>query len=99
MGTKAVSGKGHISDLSASGMFIATDSPRRPGERFRLVFSIPDSGPEIIAEAEVVWAREPGSWPPDEQGMGVRFLGISDDAAVRIRSFVGGEAAGGTGDR
>jgi uncharacterized protein (TIGR02266 family) len=69
---------GVLTDLSAGGAFVATTSPRAPGERVLLDISLDDlSG--VTVEAEVRWLR-PGRRP----GMGVQFVGLQGVEQVRV---------------
>jgi hypothetical protein len=52
-----------------------------------MTFELPDGGPVITAEAEVMWVREGGGGGP---GMGVRFRNLEGEAVARIESFVKG---------
>jgi uncharacterized protein (TIGR02266 family) len=79
---------GYAGNLSASGMFISTVNPKRPGEQFALVFKIPGTGGEIAVTAEVIWVREHDPKSALEPGMGIRFLEISEEAVRQIRSYV-----------
>jgi uncharacterized protein (TIGR02266 family) len=79
---------GYAGDISASGMFIRTVNPRKPGDQFTVVFSLPGSKSEIRVTAEVVWAREHSKGSEYDPGMGLKFVDIDEQAAQSIREFV-----------
>jgi uncharacterized protein (TIGR02266 family) len=85
---------GNGDHLSASGMFVATDAPRKKGETLSIRFSIPDGSGPISAVAEVVWTREASPDGSAAAGMGVRFTRIDEKDAERIRKFVRGRQEG-----
>jgi uncharacterized protein (TIGR02266 family) len=78
---------GYASNLSSSGMFIQTPSPKEIGTQVRLSFLLPTSKEKVVAAAEVVWIRNysgKGSSP----GMGLKFVEISAELARSIQKFV-----------
>jgi uncharacterized protein (TIGR02266 family) len=79
---------GYGDNLSASGMFVATANPRKPGDRITVRFALPDGGGELSVMAEVVWARKESGPAGEEPGMGIRFLDPSPDFVARLREFV-----------
>jgi len=55
------------------------------GSRLELSFGLPD-GTEVKTGGEVKWLRESGRGG-ERPGMGVAFLGLSEDAIVAIDRF------------
>ncbi|MBX5484116.1 MAG: PilZ domain-containing protein [Myxococcaceae bacterium] len=78
---------GRITDLSGTGVFIATRTFVPVGKQVHLEFELP-TGP-VEAVGEVRWVARGSDVP--EQGLGVRFLRLSAasaraiDDAVRLR--------------
>jgi len=88
-----VGGKGNVffgyaADISASGMFIGTVNPRRPGDKFTIRFTLPGATAEITVTAEVIWVREHDAKGQFQPGMGIKFLDIGEGDARAIREFV-----------
>jgi uncharacterized protein (TIGR02266 family) len=77
-------------DISAGGVFIATNRIRPVGERMILKFSLPDHPTPIVARAEVRWTRDanPGDQGDSPPGMGLRFIGLSPEAQAAISRFL-----------
>ena len=67
---------GFTSDVSTSGMFLATDEPLPTGSRIRISIGASDLG--FFVEGEVTYSRKRRSDrpTPGRRGMGVRFLPI-----------------------
>jgi uncharacterized protein (TIGR02266 family) len=80
---------GLTQDISAGGVFVATDQIRPVGELITLRFSLPDCPTPIVAHAEVRWTRDadPLSEPDVTPGMGLRFLELSEEARAAINRF------------
>jgi len=68
---------GTTGDISAGGLFVATDTPLIVGTELTLSFVLPDAY-RIATDAKVTWVRAP-RYRPDElpSGMGVRFEELS----------------------
>jgi uncharacterized protein (TIGR02266 family) len=81
---------GLAANLGIGGLFVATREPRLPGERVRVLFTIPSSGARFEAEAEVRWVRERPSEtePALVAGMGLKFLELSADARHAVEVFL-----------
>jgi uncharacterized protein (TIGR02266 family) len=67
-------------NLSLGGVFLEGTLPHEAGTRVTLEMELPDG--MLRAEGEVVMHR------PGQPGMGVRFVGLTDDARDRIRRVV-----------
>jgi hypothetical protein len=72
-------------DLSATGAFIESSAPAPEGVRLRLRFLLPSG--EIAVSAEVARIAD--------LGMGVRFLGLTEDERRLIEAAVAEEAEAG----
>jgi len=81
---------GLTQNISAGGVFIATNHIRRIGDRITLKFTLPASERTIDVETEVRWIRENTALQRVEgaQGMGVRFINLSAEASALINGFL-----------
>ncbi len=81
---------GLTQNISAGGLFIATNAIRRIGDRIMLKFSLPGRPEPLTVETEVRWIRENSALNRIDgaTGMGVRFVNLSPDAAQAIQSFI-----------
>ena len=74
-------------DLSAEGMFIATQEPLEPGTKLSLEFLLPGCNYPIRVKAEVMWNRDETS-VEQRRGMGIKFENLSPDAKDKINTIV-----------
>ena len=81
---------GLTQNISAGGVFIATNHIRRIGDRITLKFTLPGSEKTIDVDTEVRWIRENSALQRVEgaQGMGVRFINLTPEASAAINSFI-----------
>jgi hypothetical protein len=63
-------------EISVEGMFIRSENPRKPGERFLFEARLGERGPNLGGAGEVVWARLEGSGA--SPGMGARIFELED---------------------
>jgi uncharacterized protein (TIGR02266 family) len=83
---------GYAKNISRSGFFIATVSPREPGERFQVELVLPAPlGRSMQCSCEVVWKRLYSKASPYEPGMGLRFLDLPEEMAAAIDRWVRAE--------
>lgn len=83
---------GYAKNISRSGLFIATVSPRDPGERFQVELTLPAPlGQNVQCACEVVWKRNYSKGSPHEPGMGLRFLELPEEMAAAIDSWIDAE--------
>jgi hypothetical protein len=75
-------------DLSLGGLFIASDIPIKIGSYVFLSFSLPGSKTNIHATGQVMRVVPAGKNPPQQEGIGIRFVGLSRDAVEEITEFV-----------
>ena len=71
-------------DLSASGVFVATDAPLAQGSQAELVLVEPESEDHIVLQARVV-RRE-------KSGVAFEFVDLDPPTQARLRRFLEGEA-------
>lgn len=78
---------GFTENLSASGVFIATYSPKPIGSKVDVTLTLP-TGAHLVVPGTVRWMRgatpSGDTWP----GMGVSFDKLSDDQEAKIRDFI-----------
>ena len=81
---------GLTQNISAGGLFIATNAIRRIGDRITLKFFLPGSTEPLAVETEVRWIRENSALNRVDgaTGMGVRFVNLSAEAAQAIQQFI-----------
>jgi uncharacterized protein (TIGR02266 family) len=81
---------GLTQNISAGGLFIATNAIRRIGDRITLKFSLPGQPEPLSVETEVRWIRENSALNRVDgaTGMGVRFVNLSPQAAQAIQQFI-----------
>ncbi len=75
-------------NMCISGAFVSCSPPLDVGERVNIAITIPDDQ-EIVLECEVVWNNS--GIPEDRvvsRGMGVRFLGISNESREKLNRIL-----------
>jgi uncharacterized protein (TIGR02266 family) len=80
----------YIRDISATGIFVRTNSPEPPGTRLNLRFTDEDAMLCFQLEGEVIWINpyRPGHSDNLHPGMGIRFLALTDEDRVLLVQFV-----------
>jgi type IV pilus assembly protein PilZ len=80
----------YIRDISATGIFVRTNSPEPPGTRLNLRFTPPGRHEPFELEGEVIWINRyrPGHSDNLHPGMGIRFIGLTDDDRERLVGFI-----------
>lgn len=81
---------GWSANISTGGVFVKTPKPYKMGETFILELHLPDNTAPIKAKCEVRWVR-PGGDTPDDSGMGVKFIMMSDGDRDRLQKMIGSE--------
>lgn len=80
------------SNLSTSGMFIKSKLPFRSGTKVFLKFHLSQGSTPIRIAAEVMrfhgLKRGPGRKKSIEEGVGLKFLGLSASEFLRIKGFL-----------
>lgn len=80
---------GYARNISCGGLFIATVSPREPGDRFDLQLTLPPpSGAVLHCRCEVVWKRHFERGGKFEPGMGLRFLDLSAESRAVLEAWI-----------
>jgi len=80
---------GYARNLSPGGLFIATVSPREPGEQFDLQVTLPASARFTLrCRCEVVWKRHFARGGKSEPGMGLRFLDLPRETAEALELWL-----------
>lgn len=86
---------GYARNISCGGVFIATVSPREPGERFDLQLTFPPPAPFVLqCRCEVIWKRRFERGGKYEPGMGLRFLDLPPESAAELERWIDRLAAG-----
>jgi uncharacterized protein (TIGR02266 family) len=75
------------SNLSEGGIFLERTIPHPIGTQVMLEFKLPDQGPAIRVQAQIVNVPSSES-STGELGMGLRFIELAPEIAARIRRFV-----------
>ncbi len=84
---------GHTSDISTTGMFIATEQPLRPGARVRVAIGESDRGFFVEGEVSHAFKREPLIPNRRQAGMGVRFLPVDQLMAGLVPEIAAARSA------
>ena len=75
-------------NLSAGGLFIATDDPPGPGRRLLVRIHPSDGGPPVEAIARVAWHKPGLTAEAREAGAGVEFVAESPSARAAIERML-----------
>jgi uncharacterized protein (TIGR02266 family) len=80
----------YITDISATGIFVRTNTPEPPGTRLNVRFTPHGASEPLELEGEVIWinAFRPGHSDNLHPGMGIRFIDLADDDRHRLADFV-----------
>ncbi len=78
-----------VVNLSTGGLFVATYTPLKINETFRLSFALPPDDVPVEAQARVIWSREfNAAYPATHPGMGVKFTMLSAEAEKLIARYI-----------
>ena len=77
-------------NLSSGGLFFKTEIPFSVDERLLLSFTLPEDNEPICSRARVAWVNlQDNSRRPDlPQGIGIEFVGLSEDSLMSIQTFL-----------
>lgn len=79
-------------NISATGIFIQTKLPFKPGTRVLLKFSLHEGEEPISVAAEIMRfhdrKRGPGRKKPVTTGVGLKFLGLSREDLQKVEDFI-----------
>ena len=80
----------YIRDISATGIFVRTNTPESAGTRLNLRFKPADGGAMLEVEGEVIWVNpyRPGHSDNLHPGMGIRFVDLEPEDRHRLEQFV-----------
>ena len=76
-----------MTNLSAGGIFIATESPLPIGTPFNVRIRIEKTGEEIELPGEVVSVGTSANLAEEEHGMGIRFVNLDDAQRKQVAEF------------
>lgn len=80
---------GYAKNISRSGMFISTVTPREPGHQFPVEIPLPAPlNRRLTCTCEVVWRRLYDRVSPYEPGMGLRFLDLPEVDADAVEAWI-----------
>lgn len=80
---------GYARNISRGGLFIATVSPREPGEQFDLQVTLPPAARLTLnCRCEVVWKRPFQRGGKYEPGMGLRFLDLPPESVAALELWL-----------
>ena len=79
---------GYAINLSVTGIFIQTSSPKEVGTQFRVRFSLPRDPKIIECLTEVVWSRHYTGKTGVSPGMGLRFIDLNPECQEAIAKFI-----------
>ena len=79
---------GYLGNLSVGGMLLIANRPLPDDALFQFRFNLPDgigTAQPLEVGAHVLWQDKAGA--PGQSWIGLRFLGLSPDATVRLRAW------------
>ena len=80
----------YITDMSAMGIFIQTNSPKPPGTLLNLRFRTQE-GARLDVDGRVIWVNQPHGADSINPGMGVQFVDLTpaqrDQILALVRTF------------
>jgi uncharacterized protein (TIGR02266 family) len=79
---------GYAKNLSKTGAFVHTLTPKNVGEEFNIEFAIPRTDIFVKCQARVVWKREFGSNDKLPPGMGIEFMDIDPEIADKVDEWI-----------
>ncbi len=80
---------GHLGNLSVGGMLLIANRSLPDDALFQFRFNLPDgigAAQPLEVGAHVLWQDKAGA--PGQSWIGLRFLGLSPDATLRLRAWV-----------
>lgn len=81
--------EGHVTDVSADGLFFASDFLDDEGEIARIWVVVPSRPEPLELRGEVRWVSD----APTGAGMGVRFVDVNLEDRLLLSSLASGDAA------
>jgi Tfp pilus assembly protein PilZ len=83
---------GYAKNISCSGLFVQTISPKEVGETFSIEFIVPGTEITIKCQCRVVWNRKFTVTGKYEPGMGLTFDDLPEEMADKIDAWIRGQA-------
>lgn len=83
--------KHYLSNVGQGGVFVPTQNPLNRREKFKLRLILPDGGESMEVLCEVAWTRKEERTTAKEtypQGMGVKFINLTDEDRARIMKIL-----------
>ena len=78
----------YSANISQTGIFIKTDSPRPAGSVFIFEIWLGDDFKAVHGVGEVMWVREVAEGPERPAGMGVRYLKVDPSSQDVVRRMI-----------
>lgn len=78
--------KSYIPTVPGRGLFLRTDKPFALWTRFELAFYLPNDEQKVVCLVEVIWVNR--GHPQLTDGMGVRFVNLSQADRTRVEEFL-----------
>ena len=80
----------YIRDISATGIFVCTNTPEVPGTRLNVRFTPTGTQDPLELDGEVMWVNpyRPGHSESLHPGMGIRFAKTSADQREKLAEFI-----------
>jgi uncharacterized protein (TIGR02266 family) len=78
----------YTENLSDGGLFVSTRNPLKQGEQFLLTLQLPDFPDPMKIKCEVVWARAEGEETDSPNGMGVKFIEITQEDKETLKQYL-----------
>lgn len=79
---------GVATDISCSGMFIASPKLRETEKEFEIHFRLPSDGRQIRCRARVMWTRHYRQGSTLSPGFGLQFIDLPEEDARAIDAWV-----------
>jgi uncharacterized protein (TIGR02266 family) len=79
---------GYAINISRSGIFIQTVSPKDVGCEFSIEFTIPKTDITVKCGCRVIWSRKYSKSGKHEPGMGLEFTDLDPAVAGRIEEWI-----------
>jgi len=76
-----------MKNLSAGGIFVASESPLPIGTPFNVRIHIEKTGEEVELPGEVVSVGASADLAHDEHGMGIRFVNLTEEQRQQVADF------------
>jgi len=84
----------YTENVSYGGLFIRTEQPLEQGEQFLLKLQLPDLADPMKIRCEVVWARKDDKETAGPNGMGVKFVEMTNSASQTLKQYLNSSTLG-----